>query len=188
MTDIATNEPLKIIAGDRVKWKRSFTDYKAGDGWSLAYYLVHPTNAKITINTSADGDDHLVDVAPATTTNWVAGTYHWQAFVTKDDDRYLVDEGTLEIETNFASGSVTTFDDRSHARKVLALIEAAIEGNTSPDVQSYSIAGRTLSRYSKEDLLKLRNQYRWEVKQEEQAERIRNGLDAGANVHTRFTG
>ncbi len=186
MVDIATNEPFDIVAGDRVQWKRSFTDYKAADDWALTYYLVHQTNAKITIAAFADGDDHVVDEAPATTTAWPAGQYKWQAFVTKGTDRYKVDECSIKIETNFASSSVTTFDDRAHCEKVLAAIEAVIEGRATIAQEGHTIQGRTLIRTPFEELVKFRIFYKAEVRRLKQAERMKNGLDGGAHIRVRF--
>ena len=187
MTDIATNEPIEIVAGDHVTWKRSFSHYKASAGWNLMYYLVHPTNSKITITASASGDDYLVDEAIATTTTWPAGNYKWQAFVSDGTDRYKVDEGSLEIKTDFASVSVTTFDDRAHCEKVLASIEAVIESRASKDQENYSMAGRSLTRTPIADLLVLRDKYRIEVKRGKDAEKLRNGLGGGNMILTRFT-
>lgn len=185
--EIPTNEPLEIIAGDRVKWKRSLADFLASAGWTLTYYLVHPTNSKITIVAAADGDDYSVDVAPATTTAWASGEYKWQAFVDDGTDRHKVDEGSLEIITNFASGSVTTFDDRAHAEKVLASVEAVLEDRATKDQESYSISGRSLSRTPITDLLALRDKYRIEVKRLKDAEKLRNNLGGKNIILTRFT-
>lgn len=188
MTDIATVEPLKVIAGDRLIWQRSFDDYPASGGWTLSYYLVHKTNAKITINAVAgdDGDSHKVDVDIATSGAWPAGIYNWQSFVSDGVSRYQVGEGELEVLTNFASGSVTTFDDRAHCEKVLEAIEAVIENRASQDQMAYTIEGRSLSRTPIADLLVFRGRYKAEVSRLRKADRIKAGLDSGSTIRVRF--
>lgn len=181
-----TNEPLEIYAGERWWWKRSFTDYPASAGWVLTYYFVHPTITKVTIAASADTDDYEVDVAPATTAAYTAGDYNWVAFIEKSLEKYKVDEGTLTILADISAAGVTTLDDRSHAVKTLAYIETAIEGNATKDIQSYSIEGRSISRYSKDELMALHKRYKRLVNLEKKKERTRNGLDAGNKVKARF--
>ena len=183
MVDIATNEPFKFVSGDRLQWKRSFSDYPAST-WTLAYTLLHATLAKITITASADGDDHSVDESAATTAAWAAGTYNWKAFVTNVAIRHQVDEGQIIIEPDYAS--LTNYDARVHAEKVLAAIEAVIEGRATKDQESYTIEGRTLQRTPIPDLIVLRDKYKAEVGGLRKAERIANGLDGGNTIKVRF--
>lgn len=183
MTDIPTNEPMSVTAGDTVTWKRSLSDYLASAGWVLSYTLVNSAG-KITITSTADGDDHLVSVLAATTAAWTAGEYSWQAYVTKGAERYQVDYGALEILPDFAQQ--TTHDGRSHVKTVLDSIEAVIEGRATKDQESYSINGRSLARTSVEQLLVFRDRYKAEYAREVRAERIRNGLGHSGRILTRF--
>ncbi|MDX2074695.1 MAG: hypothetical protein SFX19_10105 [Alphaproteobacteria bacterium] len=173
MTDIATNEPFEIIAGDLIQWKRQLSDYPANAGWSLSYTLINSA-LKITINTSADGADHAVSESATTSAGWTAGTYNWQARVTKGSEKYVVDEGTIIIKPNFAA--LTTFDSRTHVKKVLDAIEACIEGTASKDQEEYTIGTRSLKRRSLSELLTLREKYRGYWTQEQNAEKLKNGL------------
>ena len=63
---IAEVVPAKFTAGDTQKFKQSFADYPASDGWTLTYTLVK-TGTYITFDASASGDEYLVNVAKATT-------------------------------------------------------------------------------------------------------------------------
>lgn len=184
MTDVATNEPLEITAGNSVTWKRTFDDYLASDSWVLTYALLHRTNTKITITSSADGDDHLVDEAAADTVDWTAGDYTWQAYVTKGADRFQVDSGTMTILPNLAAA--TNYDGRSHARITLDNIEAVIQERATKDQESYVILGRSLSRTPMADLITLHSRYKRMVKAEEDAEKVANGIGTGKKVLTRF--
>lgn len=170
--DIPTLEPDKVTAGDTWKWKRSLDHYSAADGWVLTYKLIN-ASGDIDITASADGSDHLVSESAATTAAYAAGKYRWQGYVTKGAERYAIGRGEIEVLPDLATE--TTYDDRTHARKVLDAIEAVIEGRASQDQMSYSINNRQLSRMPIEDLLKFRGVYRAEVQAEMNKEKIALG-------------
>lgn len=170
---IATNSPLEIISGDTVQWTRNFTDYPASSSWVLTYVLINSTH-KISITAAASGADHLVTLAAAVTAAYNAGTYDWQAYVTKTTERYKVDSGIIVVKPNFATA--TTYDARSHAKKVLDAIEAVIEGRATVDQEEYTIGNRSLRRTPLEDLMKFRKQYQAEYSILLNQEKIANGI------------
>lgn len=181
MSEIPTQEPAVIAAGDTAKWRRSLPAYPASAGWTLTYTLVRAAT-RITFSASADGDLHLVNVAASTTTGWTAGSYTWRAQVSKAGEVYTVATGTLTIRPNFAAAT----DGRSHARKVLDGIEAVIEGRASSEVGEYQIAGRSLKYIPIPELLALRDKYRAEVLREDAAERTARGLPDQRRTYVRF--
>lgn len=181
--DIPTNEPFELIIGNTWKWKRSFSHYDAADSWVITYTLINADN-KINITATADGSDHLVNVLPSTTAGYKSGEYHWQAYATKGADRYLADQGIIELIENFTAK--TTHDPRSYVKKVLDAIEATILKTATKDQLSTSIDGVSLSRRTPEQLLQLRNQFKLEYANEIKAERIANGLGHSGKVLVRF--
>jgi hypothetical protein len=72
------------------------------------------------------------------------------------------------------------------AKTVLDAIEAVIENRASQDQMSYSIAGRSLSRMSIDDLMKFRDRYYSEYQEEIKKSRIKNKQDSGNLVKVRF--
>ena len=65
-------------------------------------------------------------------------------------------------------------------------IEAVLENRASQDQMSYSIAGRSLSRMSIDDLLTFRARYRAEYLKELKLKRIKNKQDTGNTIKVRF--
>ena len=183
MPDIATKEPYEIIAGDTLQWKKSLSDYLAGDGWALKYSLRGP--AEIDIATTADGDDHKVDETAATTAAWNTGDYWWAAYVEKGVERFQIGTGTFKIKPNLEV-QTGAYEGRSHAKKVLDAIEAVIEGTATKEQQSYTIGTRSLVQKSVQELLQLRNQYKDEYARELSAERVDRGEASGRKILTRF--
>ena len=95
----------------------------------------------------------------------------------------MIDDGFLEVIDNYAT---TTSDIRSHAKVVLDAIEAVIENRATIDQQSMSIAGRSLSRMSIDDLLNFRNQYKNEYLRELKKARVKNGSSSGSVIRVKF--
>lgn len=179
---IPTTEPTVLVAGDTWDWTKSLADYPAST-WTLSYVLINSTD-KITIAASADGDTHSVDVAAATTAAYDAGTYKWQSYVSDGTDRYLVGEGTITVKANY--NAATTYDARSHVKTTLDALDAMIEGKASVDQAAMSIAGRSLSRYSPDELIRWWKHYKSLYRQELDAEQVAMGLGSPNVVRVRF--
>lgn len=169
------------MAGDTAKWLRSLDDYPASQSWVLTYTLVSAAQ-RYTFTATASGNDHLVNVAAATTTTWAPGTYTWVARASKAGEVFTVGSGTMVVRPSFAAA----VDARSHARKVLEAIEAVLEGRASSEVAQYEIAGRSLRYIEPSELLKLRDRYRAEVAREDAAQRVAAGLPDQRRVFVRF--
>lgn len=175
MTNTPTIEPARIIAGDTAKWLKTLADYPASAGWVLDYTLINATG-KTTITATAQGDDHLVNTAAATTAAWVAGIYDWRAKVTKASEVYTVGSGRITIAPSFG---VATLDSRTASRVMLDAVEAVMLKTASSNVQEYEIAGRRLKHYSMGELLQLRDRLRGEVAREEAAQQLANAAATG---------
>lgn len=177
-----------LIAGDTLSFGTDVPEYLPADGWTLTYRLIPRTSgAVITITASTGTGDYDYDIAvpAATTAGWAAGEYSWAAYVELSGQRYTVDKGTLTVKPDV--GAVTSYDGRTHARRTLDAIEAAIEGRaTNAQLDEYSIAGRTLRYIGHADLLAFRSQYQIEVQREEDAERAAAGLASRRRYYVRF--
>jgi hypothetical protein len=115
----------------------------------------------------------------------VAGYYHFQLEIVRNSDsnRIVVDRGAFTAIVDLDSGGA---DPRTHAEKMLTKIEALLEGRADADVQSYSIAGRSLTKMTPDELVKWRNYYRSEVLLLKQKEDIKLGRRSPATVKVRF--
>ena len=178
---IPTSEPAQIAAGDTAKWLRSLVDYSAADGWVLAYTLVSSAQ-RYTFAATASGADHLVTVAAATTTAWVAGTYQWRAQVAKAGEVFTVGQGSVVVAPNFASA----VEARSDSAVALQNINDYLKNTANIAASEYEIAGRKLRRYSIPDLLKLRSQLQLEVLPETNAQRAAAGLAPAGRMYVRY--
>lgn len=168
--------PAQITAGDTAQWSRPGGNYRASDGWTLAYAFVG-TGAVYSAEAVADADGYLVTIAATDTASWQPGAYTVQEFVTKGDERHTLSTARIQVLPNLAAAT-TGMDTRSHAQKVLDTINAWLE-TKAPVYGSMEINGRKISYYPVADLLKLRDRFRREVLTEQ---RLASGWLGGNRV------
>jgi hypothetical protein len=183
-----TREPTALQAGDLWAWKRTdlVTDYPSS-AYSLSYIARREiTGEKISISTTGSTEAYTVSVSSTTTDNYEEGRYHWVAYITRTSDsaRIEVDKGVFEVAPNRSTSSA---DPRSFAQIALDNIETYLKDPTNLAAASYSIAGRSLSRWNRADLLTERERLKGEVTRERRAEQIAKGLGTNATIRVRFT-
>jgi hypothetical protein len=181
-------EPDSLQAGDLWAWTRTdlITDYPS-DAYSLSYIARREiTGEKIAISATGTSTGYTVSVASNITADYEAGRYHWVAYITRTSDsaRVEVDQGVFDVEPNRSTSSA---DPRSFAQIALDNIEAYLKDPTNIAAASYSIAGRSLSRWNRNDLFVERERLKGEVVRERRAEAIAKGLGTNATIRVRFT-
>lgn len=154
-------EPTRIHAGDSAAWSRDVPDRPATAGWGLRYVFSGPSRQIVEAQQTTP---YQVEVSAAITSSWAPGLYRWVALAFRGDQRLTVGTGTLDVMANLETADPT--DARTHAQKMLALVEAALEKRIPKDQQSYEIDGQRLDRIPIEKLNALRLQYRRELQRE----------------------
>jgi hypothetical protein len=185
-----SQEPETLVVGDRWVWQRPdlVTDYPT-DQYALTYEFHIDSggggNHQFTITATETTLAYVVEVASTVTDNYTADQYKWYAFITRtsDSERVAVDNGMTTLVANFAD---TNADLRTHAKKVLDAVQAVIENRATIDQSSFSIAGRSLSRMSIDELFTVRDRYRAEYNEEVKKARIRNKKPSGNLIGVRF--
>lgn len=155
---IPTAEPSTFIAGDTVKWTREFAGYPATDSWVLTYVFQGPMKLEVTAAMApASGTGWAVTIPAASTASLTAGVYKWQAYVTKASERFVVASGVTTVQPNLAVAPAGS--QESPNEKMLAAIQAVLQGRALDGIESYSIAGRAVNKIPVAELLKLETHY-----------------------------
>lgn len=184
--EVPAIEPDTVVAGDTIEFKVLLPDYLPGDGWVLSYHILNASGDLGQFDATDNGDGyHLVTISAATSALWDAGDdYTYLAFVAKSGLRYQVRSGSLRVLPNYATAD--SHDGRSWAQRTLSAVEAVLASKATKDQLSYSIAGRSLARYSFKELIEVRDTLRAEVRAEKDAERREKGLAPRTKVLTTF--
>jgi hypothetical protein len=188
------NIPTTIRAGDTVKWRDDasvdvFGNEITSSDWTLKYYLRTNTASEGATSTgSAYGTGWEFTLSASTTADFDAGNWYWTAVATKDSEVITLGNGSLTVEAALTySGTPGAFDGRTQAQKDLDAVQAAIRAIVDGGVvQEYRIGTRNLKKYDLPDLIQLEGKLKAEVKREQQAELIANGLGNPRNMFVRF--
>lgn len=184
-TNAPQGEPFEIVAGDFIQWKREdlTTDYPSAS-YTLKYSARLQGGQFQEIEITA-GNNHLVQVSKSVSEGYLPGKYSWQGYIVRnsDSERILIASG---VWTVLANRDQDDSDPRSHAEIMLSKIESILEGRADSDVDSYSIAGRSLSKLKPKELTDWRNYYRVEVQKEQAKLNAKNGKASQTTMKVRF--
>jgi hypothetical protein len=155
--------PLLFTAGETVKFRRSFGDFQPPD-WAYKIYFNGATNI---FNKAAivDTDNSFLVTLTPTDLAVAAGIYRYIERVNNSGTGEVstVGEGVVQIEIDLATaaaGATLTFWE-----KTLSVVEAALSGRLTSDIQSYQIAGRAVQKIPIKELLQIRGHARAMVRQ-----------------------
>lgn len=181
-------EPTEIVVGDFLQWKRSdlVEDYPVAT--HSAEYVARITgggSSEIKLAATENTDYYLFTVDSATSADFDVGLYHWQLEITQTSsgNRIVVDIGDFEAIPDMDNNQA---DPRIHAEKMVAKIESLLEGKADSDVSSYSIAGRSLTKLSFQELVDARDYYRREVVKHKNDSLVKRGKKNGSTIQVRF--
>lgn len=184
-------EPTEIVVGDFLQWKRSdiADDYPTSSGYTAEYVARitggGSTEIKLPQAAGSTDDYYLFSVSSETSAGFLPGLYHWQLEITQTSsgNRIVVDIGDFEAIPDMDSNQA---DPRIHAEIMVDKIESLLAGKADSDVASYSIAGRSLTKLSFQELLDARDHYRREVVQHNNKELVKRGKKNGSTIQVRF--
>ncbi|MCK0533411.1 hypothetical protein [Sphingobium agri] len=159
LTEPRSTMPAAIVAGDSLRVDRAdlAATYPAADGYTASFVFVPVAGGDPVSIEATGGASAWSLLLPADTTEaWGAGDWRWAVKIAKGADRATAESGQLRVNPDPAAN----IDTRSHARKVLAKIEAAIEGRASQTDLEYTFAdGRQIKRMAHRELTELRSYY-----------------------------
>lgn len=188
---MSTPELRAVYAGDTITWLRTLPDYPS-PGYVL-HYAFSNADGVIKFDATAESGAHRVTVAPAVSADWRPGRYDWIAYVTNSAGlRQVVAQGAILIRAN--PSTTQALDGRSHARRMLDAIEAALELRATSDQLDMvrAVFGqRSIERSQGQTggnpaLIVARDKYKAEVAAEERAAAVLRGEKSGTKLHVRF--
>ena len=189
------NIPASIRAGSTIKWRESsqvdpFGDaLQSTDSWVMKFYLRTNTASEgHTATGSTYGTGFEFTISASDSSAFDAGDWFWNCEVSKGSEKYVVGSGALEVLQALAySGTPGAIQAKSQIEQDLDAIKAAIRTLVSGGVvKEYSIAGRSLKKYELSDLITLESRLKYQLKREQKANLIANGLGSPDSMYVRF--
>ncbi len=172
------SEPSELVAGSRWAWTRpDITEAYPTADYTLKYQFIElaEDGSEFTHNANKTDSKHVFELAIADTSGISKGDYILRAIIIRDSDseEVVIDEHLLLVKTE-------SDDARTHVYKVLMAVRALIEGKATTDQQTLTVNGRTLTRFTPEEWIKLENEYSKRWLREKQALDRKNGR-SGSN-------
>lgn len=182
-------EPLVIVVGDFLQWKKTQLASDYPPATHSAEYVARVTQggaSEIKLAAVERDGYYLFTVPTSTSQDFDPGFYHWQLEITETatGNRIAVERGEFEAVADL---DVNGADPRTHAEIMLDKIETLLEGRADGDMSSYSIAGRSITKMTPEELLTWRDYYRREVAVYRRRNAIARGRKGAATILMRFT-
>lgn len=181
-------EPLEVVVGDFLQWKRSdlVADYPPAE--YSAEYVARITGggvSEIKLPSTENVNYYLFTVSSVDSADFVPGYYHWQLEITQTStgNRVVVDQGDFTALPDLDNNQA---DPRIHAEIMISKIETILAGKADSDVSNYSIAGRSLTKLSFAELMDARDRYKRELVQHENKENAKRGRKTAATIKVRF--
>jgi hypothetical protein len=181
-------EPLKIVVGDFLQWKKtSLAENYPPASYSAEYVarIRQGGATEIKLPATERTGYYLFEVSSATSAEFAVGYYHWQLEVTQTStgNRIVVERGEFQAIADLDNNGA---DPRTHAEVMLDKIQSLLVGRADKDVSSYSIQGRSISKMTISDLLLWRDYYRKEVLKERRDDAIELGKPTKTTMKVRF--
>jgi hypothetical protein len=181
-------EPTEVVVGDFIQWKRSDLVEDYPPALYSAEYVARITgggSTEIKLPGTETDTYYLFTVDSATSADFLPGLYHWQLEITQTSsgNRVVVDIGDFTAIPDMDSNQA---DPRIHAEIMVDKIETILAGKADSDVASYSIAGRSLTKLSFQELLDAREYYKREINQHNNKELLKRGKSNGSTIKVRF--
>lgn len=179
--------PTEVVIGDFIQFKiTQFSSDYDNTLFTMRFVARISTggSSEIKVDATALEDDYLFTIASATSAAFTVGEYHYQLEIERnsDNERIVVDRGQITVSTDFDDN----VDPRHHAEIMLDKIESILEGKADSDVSSYSINGRSLSKFSPDELVQWRDYYKREVGLIKRKEAIKHGRKPKSTILGRF--
>lgn len=179
--------PLNITAGDSISWSHLEYSYSAME-W-VGYCVLFGAGNRYVLTATNTAMQHEFNLTSDDTSTWVAGRYDWSFYVVNRADanqRHTLATGKVIIKPD--PNSVT--DNRTHAERMVEIIEAVIEGKATK-AQLDTLRARHNEREwesNPELLMKWRKLYQDEVTKQRNLEAIQagGGINRTARILVRF--
>jgi hypothetical protein len=156
MATTLTEMPASFTAGTTVQYTRSHSEFAANAGWSMKIHVAG--GGVIHEAATPSGAAFVVTLSATETANLPPGTYQWEERVTKAGEEFVAASGIVEVYKNIAQATEGSF--LSKDEQDLVVVEAAITGRLTSDMESYSINGRTVNKIPMRELMTIRAELR----------------------------
>lgn len=156
-----TTIPSEFVIGDTVIIDIAPGAYPSPE-YELELVFISATSKVVAVST-VSGDNHRFTVD---TSSFSSGRHDYQLKVTGTGYRRTLQSGFTMALVDLAGDSIDTYDGRSHVKKVLDALEAAIEGRASKTQLRHEFDGVSIEHLTLEQQIDMRDKYKMKYHRE----------------------
>ena len=177
--------PFEITQATLVEWSVDATgygtdgdeDYLFSDGWTPTFTLINSSGSVAITGTEGDEDDYDFTLSVAQTTALHPGSYRFQIVTAKGTESHLLESGYLYVRENVALEQPLCVSGKSPARQRFEHYQSLL-------MQESFV--KTLAPGQIEELEQTMRRLEWDLKREEDAEKLKRGENTTRKLYTRF--
>lgn len=174
--------PDRIVSGSDFEFSLPLANQPPPD-WVLVCVLSGPANYSVT--GTSEGSEHVIRADAQTTAGWLVGDYELNIFARNESTSEVVHvyRGEITVLPNVLAEQPAT---KSHAQKMLELIESVMLGRARHDMSETDIEGARVRRLSPSELRAEWSYWKHVREMELDLERARLGLPPRRLLHGQF--
>lgn len=166
--------PQYLVAGDSLSALTYAAQFLPSAGWSARLVIVGGANRQ-TVDGVDEDDSFRFTVASTTTSGWVPGKFSVYVAFSKGAERYTMAGGSFDVQPDPLAASITNFDTRSTAQKIVEAIDAWMT-NKSGWAGEKQIGDRRVKDHPLPELLTVRSHYATLLASEQAAANLAAGI------------
>lgn len=171
-----------IQAGDSFSFSVKAESYPSVNGWGATLRLRGKTSIDIEGSWDEVNKGYKFTASKSVSTTWTPGKYAYFISVENNIDRIKLEDGTVDILPDY-SGEIKI---KSWAVKTLEAVEATILNQATVNQLNYTVDGVSVGKMPMPDLIALAGKLKSQIRSEQTAENISNGLGAGNIIKVRI--
>jgi hypothetical protein len=180
--------PAVIVQGMSYEWEVTSGDYTLSEYTGKCAIKLKGSSAATVLTAVESNNIYTFTLTATQTAALSVGDYEWTEYIEYGSgetiERYTLDSGTAVVRIFL--GTAGTVDSRTSYKVALDAIEAVLLGRASKDQESFSIAGRSLSRTPIPDLMSLQKYYAAKVRAEEESKAREQGYKVSGKILVEF--
>jgi hypothetical protein len=175
----STHTPLEITQGTAHLWYVDAGDYTAAEGYAATLTIINSATSLSVAGTTSTDDPGDFDFALsiAQTAALYAGSYRYQITVTDGTNTYQLENGYIYVLEDVATAQPIQVSGKSPARQRLEHYQSLL--------MQESIL-KTLAPGQIEEIEQAMRRIEWDIKREEDAEKVKRSINATRKIYTRF--
>lgn len=156
MSEVLTRPPLELAVAETARFSMTFAEFSPLDGWAATIYFAGPVEVSLPGVPSGNGFDFSIADDTFSTT----GRYAWEVIAVHalNSERCRLASSRITIAPDL-SQAVGLGDQSTHAERMLAIIEEALEDKAAAGLKGYTIAGRSVDNYTLDELTKMHGHF-----------------------------